>query len=164
MEASSQHWISSIASTVCTDSLERASVAVRLTDEKSRSDWAEVRSASNNLQHKIGKLCLTQPNPTQCTLRSTDPTRPMGEPDPWVDPTHGWTRPTTMSVGMTNYRNRPEWSHNGAQRSCIRQRTCFGQGCPFWDILRHIRALTLTLTLSQPYPNPNPTDALPLWQ
>jgi len=35
-------------------------------------------------------------------------------------------------------RKGPTTDHSG--------RTCFGQGCPFWDVLRHIRARRLTAT------------------
>jgi len=48
------------------------------------------------------------------------------------------------STGITKYCTGPQRIHNGPQRSCIRlQRTCFGHGCPFWDVLRHMWARRL---------------------
>jgi len=44
-----------------------------------------------------------------------------------------------ITTGMTNYRNGPQYAFN--YNGLV---TCFGQGCPFWDVLRHIRAHRLT--------------------
>jgi len=61
-----------------------------------------------------------------------------------------------LNMGMTNYRNGPTTDRSGVVFHY--SGLCFGQGCPFWDILRHIRAITLTLT-PNPSPNPNPIQS-----
>ena len=44
-----------------------------------------------------------------------------------------------ITTGMTNYRNGPQYAFN--YNGLV---SCFGQGCPFWDVLGHIRAHRLT--------------------
>jgi len=65
----------------------------------------------------------------------------------WAWPDYAWHNGTVGITGVGIVGVGIAGASHGPQRSCIRlQHTCFGQGCPFSDVLQHIRAHRLTAT------------------